>query len=65
MRQSSTLAGPAWYKRARVASYRYERLPVQDGSFLAFEDPNSHMTIGATLVFDAGPLATPDGGLDV
>jgi diacylglycerol O-acyltransferase len=48
-----------------VASYRYERLPVQDGSFLAFEDPNSHMTIGATLVFDAGPLATPDGGIDI
>jgi diacylglycerol O-acyltransferase / wax synthase len=48
-----------------VASYRYERLPVQDGTFLAFEDPNSHMTIGATLVFDAAPLATPDGGIDV
>jgi WS/DGAT/MGAT family acyltransferase len=48
-----------------VASYRYERLPVQDGSFLAFEDPNSHMTIGATLVFEAGPLTKADGGLDV
>jgi WS/DGAT/MGAT family acyltransferase len=48
-----------------VASYRYERLPVQDGTFLAFEDPNSHMTIGATLVFDASPLAKPDGGIDV
>jgi len=48
-----------------VPSYRYERLPVQDGSFLAFEDPNSHMTIGATLVFEAGPLATPEGGLDI
>jgi WS/DGAT/MGAT family acyltransferase len=47
-----------------VASYRYERLPVQDGTFLAFEDPNSHMTIGATLIFEAGPLSTPDGGLD-
>ena len=48
-----------------MASYRYERLPVQDGTFLAFEDPNSHMTIGATMVFEAGPLAKPDGGLDV
>jgi WS/DGAT/MGAT family acyltransferase len=48
-----------------VASYRYERLPVQDGSFLAFEDPNSHMTIGATLIFEPGPLALPDGRLDI
>jgi len=48
-----------------VASFRYERLPVADGTFLAFEDPNSHMTIGATLVFEAGPLMTPDGGLDI
>ncbi len=47
-----------------MASYRYERLPVRDGTFLAFEDPNSHMTIGATLVFEAGPLAMPDGGID-
>jgi WS/DGAT/MGAT family acyltransferase len=48
-----------------VSSYRYERLPVQDGTFLAFEDPNAHMTIGATLIFDAGPLSTPDGGVDI
>jgi diacylglycerol O-acyltransferase / wax synthase len=48
-----------------VPSYRYERLPIQDGSFLAFEDPNSHMTIGAMLVFEGGPLATPEGGLDI
>jgi diacylglycerol O-acyltransferase / wax synthase len=48
-----------------VASYRYERLPVQDGSFLAFEDPNSHMTIGATLIFEPGPLASPNGGIDI
>jgi diacylglycerol O-acyltransferase / wax synthase len=48
-----------------VPSYRYERLPVQDGTFLAFEDPNSHMSIGATLIFEAGPLATPDGGIDI
>jgi WS/DGAT/MGAT family acyltransferase len=48
-----------------VASYRYERLPVQDGTFLAFEDPNSHMTIGATLIFESGPLATADGGIDI
>ena len=48
-----------------MASYRYERLPVQDGSFLAFEDPNSHMTIGAALIFEAGPLTTAAGGIDI
>ena len=62
---SSTTAPSSCTTPPRVSTYRYERLPVQDGSFLAFEDPNSHMTIGATLVFEPGPMASAGGGVDV
>lgn len=43
----------------------YERLTALDASFLAIEDVNTHMHVAATLIFDAGPLRTPDGGLDM
>jgi diacylglycerol O-acyltransferase len=43
----------------------YERLSALDDSFLELEDANTHMHIGAVAIFDAGPLARPDGGLDV
>ena len=42
-----------------------ERLSALDESFLALEDARCHMHIGAVAIFDAGPLATPDGGIDV
>lgn len=43
----------------------YERLTALDASFLAIEDVNTHMHVAATLLFDAGPLRTPEGGLDM
>jgi WS/DGAT/MGAT family acyltransferase len=48
-----------------VASYRYELLSPQDAAFLAAEGPSTPMHIGAAFVADAGPLATPEGGIDI
>src|ERR1043166_7649821 len=48
-----------------MADYWYERLSVQDSSFLVFEDPHTHMHVGGVAILDAGPLATPDGGVDI
>jgi diacylglycerol O-acyltransferase len=44
--------------------YTYERLSAQDASFLMAERPTSHMHVAGTQIFDAGPLARPDGGID-
>jgi len=43
----------------------YERLSVLDYSFLAFEGANSYMHIAAAAVFEAAPVATKDGGIDI
>jgi diacylglycerol O-acyltransferase len=43
----------------------YSRLSALDRSFLDIEDRNTHMHVGATCVFDVGPLATPSGGIDI
>lgn len=43
----------------------YERLSALDSSFLQIEDANTHMHVQATLLFEPGPLATPDGGIDM
>ena len=43
----------------------HDRLSALDASFLALEDHNTHMHIGAVALFDAAPLRTPDGGIDV
>lgn len=42
----------------------FERLSALDASFLGVEDGRAHMHVAATLVFDAGPLRLPHGGLD-
>ncbi len=42
-----------------------ERLSALDASFLALEDANCHMHIGACAIFDAAPLSTPEGGIDI
>ncbi len=42
----------------------YDRLSALDASFLGFEEQNTHWHEAAVMVFDAGPLRTPDGGLD-
>jgi WS/DGAT/MGAT family acyltransferase len=43
----------------------WDRLSALDATFLALETSASHMHVAATLLFEAGPLRTPDGGLDV
>jgi len=47
-----------------MAKYTYERLSAQDASFLFAERPSSHMHVAATSIFRAGPMRTPDGGID-
>lgn len=42
----------------------YERLSALDASFLSLEAPNAHMHVAVTAIFDPGPLATPNGGID-
>jgi diacylglycerol O-acyltransferase len=43
----------------------YERLSALDASFLAIEDVNTHMHVAAALIFHAGSLERPDGGIDM
>jgi len=43
----------------------YSRLSALDRSFLDIENRNTHMHVGATCVFDVGPLRGPDGGIDI
>jgi diacylglycerol O-acyltransferase / wax synthase len=45
--------------------YAYERLSAIDTSFLTFEGPTTHMHVGGVGVYDAGPLAKPEGGVDI
>jgi diacylglycerol O-acyltransferase len=47
-----------------VAYAHYDRLSALDATFLALEDENVHMHVGAVAIFDAKPLTRPDGGLD-
>jgi len=42
----------------------YERLGAQDASFLHFEQSHTPMHVAAVAIFEGGPLATADGGLD-
>ena len=47
-----------------MPSYSYDRLSPQDNSFLLWETPYVHMHVSSTLVLDAGPLRTEEGGVD-
>jgi WS/DGAT/MGAT family acyltransferase len=42
-----------------------DRLSALDATFLALESRNVHMHVGSVGIFAAGPLAKPDGGLDI
>jgi WS/DGAT/MGAT family acyltransferase len=42
-----------------------ERLTALDASFLAIEDENCPMHVGAVAIFDPGPLTQPAGGFDI
>lgn len=48
-----------------MAYSHFERLSALDDSFLELEDGVSHMHIGAVAIFDAAPLTTPEGGIDI
>jgi WS/DGAT/MGAT family acyltransferase len=48
-----------------MANYHYERLSGQDSTFLIFEGPNTHMHVAGVTLFESGPLATPQGGVDI
>lgn len=43
----------------------YERLSALDASFLGLEDSRYHMHVGGVMLFDARPLRTEEGGLDI
>jgi diacylglycerol O-acyltransferase len=43
----------------------YERLSMLDCSFLVVEGPQTYMHIAATTIFETGPLANGDGGVDI
>jgi WS/DGAT/MGAT family acyltransferase len=42
----------------------YEKLGVQDRIFLEMEDHDAHMHVTGCLIFDAGSLRAPSGGVD-
>ena len=47
-------------------AYTYaERLSALDQSFLAIEDAHCHMHIGAVAIFEAAPVRSPGGGIDI
>lgn len=43
----------------------YERLSAQDASFIGLEDSRCHMHVGGVMLFDAAPLRTAEGGIDI
>src|SRR5208282_2976128 len=43
----------------------YERLSILDRTFLDLESPETHMHVAAVMIFDAAPLATSAGGIDI
>jgi diacylglycerol O-acyltransferase / wax synthase len=43
----------------------YERLCAMDTSFLILEKPWSPLHVSATLIYEAGPMAKPEGGIDI
>ena len=48
-----------------MTHYAYERLSALDSTFLVIEGPNVQMHVASTAIFEPGPLATPDGGVDI
>jgi diacylglycerol O-acyltransferase len=46
-------------------AYFYDRLSVMDNTFLLSETPTTPMHVAAIEIFEAGPLQTADGGIDI
>ena len=47
-----------------MAYTHYDRLTSLDAAFLDLESPSVHMHVGSVGVFDPGPLAAREGGID-
>ena len=43
----------------------HDWLSALDRTFLDLEYPETHMHVAGVMLFDAGPLRTPGGGIDV
>jgi len=50
---------------APMSKSHYERLPFLDSTFLALESASTPMHVGATIIFESGPLRTEEGGVDI
>lgn len=48
-----------------MARQYYERLSAQDHTFLVMEDSTIHMHVLGVQIFDAGPLKTAAGGINI
>jgi WS/DGAT/MGAT family acyltransferase len=48
-----------------VAPKTFDRLSAQDSSFLLWEHHRLHMHVGAVSIYETGPLARADGGIDI
>ena len=46
-------------------AYFYDRLSAMDNTFLLSESPTTPMHVSAIEIFEAGPLRTPAGGVDI
>ncbi len=42
----------------------YDRLTALDSSFLLLEKPHTPLHVASTMIFEAGPLRTAEGGID-
>src|SRR5271155_1542605 len=44
---------------------KYERLSILDRTFLDLESPETHMHVAGVMIFDAKPVRTAGGGIDI
>jgi WS/DGAT/MGAT family acyltransferase len=48
-----------------MANHFYDRLTAMDNTFLVSETPTTPMHVGAIEIFEAGPLRSEHGGIDI
>ena len=48
-----------------MAYTHHDRLPALDAAFLALEDANISMAVGVVALFEAAPVRTAEGALDI
>lgn len=49
----------------QMSDFHYEPLSYLDASFLALESRTTHMHVAAVVLFDAAPMKTDEGGIDI